>query len=56
MSNNLDLARQYALDLARTLMVSVTLFKGDLGYGALPTVEFDGDPAEVVHEYDPYEL
>jgi hypothetical protein len=54
MSHNLNLAQQVALDLARTLMVCVTLFKGELGYGVVLSDEFDGDPASVIHEYDPY--
>lgn len=54
MANNLDLAGQVALDLARTLMICVTLFKSELGYGVVPSDEFDGDPATVIHIYDPY--
>jgi hypothetical protein len=54
MSHNLELAQQVAFDLATTLMVCVILFKGDLGYGAVPSDEFDGDPASIIHEYDPY--
>ena len=40
--------------LAKTLMVCVTLFKAGSGYSVAPTSEFDGDPASVVHEYDPW--
>jgi len=54
MSHNLNLAQEVALDLARTLMVCVTLFEGELGYGVLPSSEFDGDPATILHEYDPW--
>lgn len=54
MSHNLALAQQVAFDLATTLMVCVVLFKGDLGYGVLPSAEYDGDPDRVIHEYDPY--
>lgn len=54
MPHNLDIARRYAFDLAKTLMTCVTLFKGDLGYGVLPSNEFDGDPATIIFEYDPY--
>ena len=56
MANNFDLAGQVALDLAKTLMICVTLFKTELGYGVLPSDEFDGDPTTVIHEYDPYAL
>lgn len=54
MSNNLSIAQRHAFHLAQTLMVCVTLFKGDLGYGVLPSDEFDGDPATILHEYDPF--
>jgi hypothetical protein len=54
MSHDLDLARRHALDLAKTLMVCVILFEGDLGYGVVPSAEFDGDPASILAEYDPF--
>lgn len=54
MSHNLNLAQRHAFDLAKTLMVCVTLFKGDLGFGVLPSDEFDGDPATIIHVYDPF--
>jgi hypothetical protein len=54
MSHNLNLAQEVALDLARTLMVCVTLFEGELGYGVVLSAEFDGDPATVIYVYDPY--
>ena len=54
MSHNLTLAQEVALDLARTLMVCVTLFEGELGYGVVLSAEFDGDPATVIYVYDPY--
>jgi hypothetical protein len=55
MLNNLSLAQEFAWSLATSLMACVTLFRSDTGYGAIPTAEFDGDPASVVHEYDPWE-
>ena len=36
-------------------MVCITVFKAGTGYGVMPTAEFDGDPAAVVHEFDPFE-
>jgi hypothetical protein len=54
MSNNLSLAQRYAYNLARTLMACVTLFHGEMGYGVVLSSEFDGDPALIVHEYDPF--
>ena len=35
-------------------MVSITLFEAGSGYGVMPSAEFDGDPATVLHEYDPW--
>lgn len=56
MSQNLTLAQNHAWNLAKTLMVCITLFKSDGGYGVLPSDEFDGDPASVIHDYDPFEI
>jgi hypothetical protein len=50
----LSLAQKNAWSLARTLMVCITLFKAGCGYGVVPSAEFDGDPATVLHEYDPW--
>ena len=49
MSQNLRFARDYAWSLAKTLMVCITLFKTDSGYGVLPSDELDGDPASVTN-------
>ena len=54
MSQSLSLAQDVAWNLATTLMVCVTLFKADIGFGVLPSSEFDGDPDMIIHEYDPY--
>jgi hypothetical protein len=55
-SRNLaDLRQEFAWSLAASLMVAVTLFKSDAGYGAMPTAEFDGAPESVRHIYDPWE-
>ena len=53
-SKNLRLAQHRAWSLAKTLMVCVTLFKTDGGYGVMPPDEFDGDPDWIIHEDDPY--
>ena len=53
---SLSLAQRNAWSLAKTLMVCVTLFKAGSGYSVAPTSEFDGDPASVVHDYDPFEI
>lgn len=55
MSTNLSLAQEFAWSLATSLMACVTLFRSEGGYGATLSSEFDGDPASVLHEYDPYE-
>ncbi|MBN8995388.1 MAG: hypothetical protein J0H94_09185 [Rhizobiales bacterium] len=55
MADNLELAGQVALDLARTMMICVTLFKSDGGYAVVPSDDFDGDPETIVHEYDPFQ-
>ncbi|MHB1218058.1 MAG: hypothetical protein ACYC1L_07670 [Alphaproteobacteria bacterium] len=43
-------------NLATTLMVCVVIFRaGTGGYGVMPTAEYDGDPAAVLHEFDPFQ-
>ena len=54
MSQNLTLAQTHAWALAKTLMVCVTLFQSDGGYGVMPSDEFDGHPASIIFECDPY--
>ena len=49
-----NLAQDNAWSLAKTLMVCVVLIATSVGYVVLPAAEFDGDPASVVHEYDPF--
>jgi len=56
MSQNLSLAQDHALDLARTLMVPVTLFEVDGAFGVMPTAELDQDEVTVIHDYDPWEI
>jgi hypothetical protein len=51
---SLSLAQRNAWSLAKTLMICVTLFKTDGGYGVMPSGEFDGHPSTVIHEYDPW--
>ncbi len=51
---SLSTAQRYAWNLAKTLMVEVTLFATPGGYVAVPTAEFDGDADSVVREYDPF--
>ena len=56
MSQNLTLAQNHALDLARTLMVPVTLFEVDGAFGVMPTAELEQDEVTVIHDYDPFEI
>ncbi len=56
MSNDLSLAQNHAFDLARTLMVPVTLFEVDGEIGVLPSDELDDADVDVIHEFDPHEI
>ena len=47
-------AQSRAWSLAKTLRVCIALFESDGGYCVLPSDEFDGDPATVLFEYDPF--
>ena len=52
---SLPTAQAFALSLATTRMTCIVLFRTAEGYAAMPETEFDGDPAVVVHTYDPHE-
>ncbi|WP_421423249.1 hypothetical protein [Agrobacterium rosae] len=52
--SDLSLAQNHALDLARTLMVPVTLFEIDGEIGFMPSAEYDGDEDAIINEYDPF--
>jgi len=51
---SLKTAQWSAWMLARSLMVSVILFRTGAAYGVMPLNEFDGDPELIVREYDPW--
>ena len=54
MSQSLAFANGWSL--AKSLMVRVVIFTAETGgYGVMPASEYDGDPADVVHEFDPFE-
>ncbi|RWC26892.1 MAG: hypothetical protein EOS70_30650 [Mesorhizobium sp.] len=55
MSQDLSLAQSHAFELARTLMVPVTLFRSGDELGVLPSAELDDDEVETLAEYDPFE-
>jgi hypothetical protein len=51
----LNLAQKAAYNLAVTLMVTVVLIRTDCGYAIMAEAEFDGDDAQVVQLYDPWD-
>ena len=54
MNTDLSLAQNHAFQLARTLMVPVTLFRSGNEFGVLPSDELaEEDDLEIVHEYVP---
>lgn len=56
MSRNLTFAHARGWDLANTLMTCVVVFHDGAGdYGVMPSTEYDGDPAAIVHEFDPFQ-
>ncbi|RWI02620.1 hypothetical protein [Mesorhizobium sp.] len=55
MSQDLSLAQNHAFQLARTLMVPITLFRSGDELGVLPSAELDDDEVETLAEYDPFE-
>jgi hypothetical protein len=55
MSQGLSLAQNHAFQLARTLMVPVTLFRSGDEFGVLPSAELEEDEVETLAEYDPFE-
>lgn len=51
----LSLAQSYGWNLARTMMSCIVVFKtGDQLFGVAEAREYDGDPAQIVREYDPF--
>ncbi len=55
MSHDLSLAQNHAFNLARTLMIPVTLFAVDGEYGVMPSEDLDEAEVELIHEYDPWQ-
>ena len=48
-------AHAFAFSLASTLMVSIVIFQaGDGTMGVMPSGEYDGELAAIVHEVDPF--
>ena len=56
MSQALITAHARGWNLATTLMVCITVFQAGNGeFSIMPSVEYDGDPAAIVHEFDPFQ-
>lgn len=57
MSQSLKLANMRGWNLATTLMICIVVFQAGNGeFGVMPTAEYDGDPAAILHDYDPFEI
>jgi hypothetical protein len=50
----LKTAQSLAWNLAKTLMTIMVIVRTDSGYAVMPWDEFDGNPASLVREYDPF--
>ena len=50
----LSTAQSFAWSMARTMMTIIVLIETAKGYSVMPLDEFDGDPACIVCEYDPF--
>jgi hypothetical protein len=56
MSQALSIAHARGWNLAITLMVCITVFHAGNGeYGVMASAEYDGDPATIIHEFDPFQ-
>lgn len=55
MIQTLPAAQALAWSLATTLMVCITLFRTEAGFGVMPSTEWDGEADMVIHEYDPWD-
>ncbi len=56
MSQALSIAHARGWNPAITLMVCITVFHAGNGeYGVMPSAEYDGEPATVIHEFDPFQ-
>ena len=48
-------AQSLGWNLARTMMTVIVLIETAKGFAVMPLDEFDGDPATIVCEYDPFD-
>ena len=51
---SLSTAQSLGWNLARTMMTIIVLSETSAEYSVMPLYEFDGDPACIVCEYDPF--
>ena len=52
---SLKQAHAFAFSLATSLMAAIVIFQaGDGTHSVMPASEYDGDPAAIVHEIDPF--
>jgi hypothetical protein len=51
---SLSTAQSFAWSMARTMMTIIVLIETGSGFSVMPLDEFDGDPACIVCEYDPF--
>ena len=52
--SSLTTAQAYAWNLANTLMVCIIVFRAGNGeFGVMPSADYDGDTAAIIHEFDP---
>ena len=56
MSQALSNAHACGWNLATTLMVCIVVFQAGNGeFGVMPSAEYDGDEAAIIHEFDPFQ-
>jgi hypothetical protein len=53
---SLSVAQLFGLNMARTMMSCIVIFRiSEKLFGVAEAREYDGDPAAIVREYDPFE-
>ena len=53
---SLSVAQHFGHNMARTMMSCIVIFRIDETlFGVAEAREYDGDPANIVREYDPFE-
>ena len=51
----LSLAQSYGWNLARTMMAVIVIFRiNEQVFGVAEARDYDGDPLDIVREYDPF--